>query len=41
MRPEREQAVVGQRSETGYRYQICALKSGGSFARLADSYTPR
>ena len=39
MRPEKEQAVVDQRSET--RYQTYALKSGGGFARLANNYTQR
>ena len=33
MRPEREQAMVDQIPDT--RYQTYALKSGGSFARLA------
>ena len=37
--PEREQAVVDQRSDP--RHQTYALKSGGDFARLADDYTQR
>ena len=39
--PEREQAVVDQRSETRYRYYMCALKSGCDFARLTNDYTQR
>ena len=37
--PEREQAVVDQRSDT--RHQTYALKSGGGYARLTNDYTQR
>ncbi len=35
MRPEKEQVVADQRSET--RYQICALKSGIGLTRLVNN----
>ena len=39
MHPEREETVVDPRPDT--RYPTYVLKSGGSFARLANDYTQR